>query len=53
MTKWFDTNYHYLVPEIGPDTPLRFAGPTRSPDRFDGGPRVGLCDASPVLGRPA
>ncbi|POR51163.1 methionine synthase (B12-independent) [Paraburkholderia eburnea] len=25
MTKWFDTNYHYIVPEIGPDT------------RFDGG----------------
>jgi 5-methyltetrahydropteroyltriglutamate--homocysteine methyltransferase len=23
MTKWFDTNYHYLVPEIGADT--RFA----------------------------
>ncbi len=23
MTKWFDTNYHYIVPEIGPDT--RFA----------------------------
>ncbi|MDP9883877.1 5-methyltetrahydropteroyltriglutamate--homocysteine methyltransferase [Sinomonas atrocyanea] len=20
MTKWFDTNYHYLVPEIGPET---------------------------------
>ncbi len=20
MTKWFDTNYHYLVPEIGPST---------------------------------
>ncbi|ALG84258.1 5-methyltetrahydropteroyltriglutamate--homocysteine S-methyltransferase [Gordonia phthalatica] len=20
MTKWFDTNYHYLVPEIGPTT---------------------------------
>jgi 5-methyltetrahydropteroyltriglutamate--homocysteine methyltransferase len=20
MTKWFDTNYHYLVPEVGPDT---------------------------------
>ncbi len=19
MAKWFDTNYHYLVPEIGPD----------------------------------
>ncbi len=26
MTKWFDTNYHYLVPELGPDT------------RFEGGP---------------
>ncbi|RYV51864.1 5-methyltetrahydropteroyltriglutamate--homocysteine S-methyltransferase [Pengzhenrongella frigida] len=25
MTKWFDTNYHYLVPEIGPDTVFRFA----------------------------
>jgi len=20
MTKWFDTNYHYLVPKLGPDT---------------------------------
>lgn len=29
MTKWFDTNYHYLVPEIGPET--RFA---LSSDRF-------------------
>jgi len=24
MTKWFDTNYHYLVPELGPDA--RFDG---------------------------
>ncbi|WP_026928759.1 5-methyltetrahydropteroyltriglutamate--homocysteine S-methyltransferase [Glycomyces tenuis] len=23
MTKWFDTNYHYLVPEIGPGTAFR------------------------------
>ncbi|WP_156252852.1 5-methyltetrahydropteroyltriglutamate--homocysteine S-methyltransferase [Pseudactinotalea terrae] len=23
MTKWFDSNYHYLVPEIGPDTDFR------------------------------
>lgn len=20
MTKWFDTNYHYIVPEVGPET---------------------------------
>ncbi|MPV38760.1 5-methyltetrahydropteroyltriglutamate--homocysteine S-methyltransferase, partial [Georgenia subflava] len=24
MTKWFDSNYHYLVPEIGPDTTIRY-----------------------------
>ncbi|MDL4773851.1 5-methyltetrahydropteroyltriglutamate--homocysteine S-methyltransferase [Actinomadura xylanilytica] len=27
MTKWFDTNYHYLVPELGPDTRFRLADP--------------------------
>jgi 5-methyltetrahydropteroyltriglutamate--homocysteine methyltransferase len=26
LTKWFDTNYHYLVPELGPDTRFRLAG---------------------------
>nr|WP_042189239.1 5-methyltetrahydropteroyltriglutamate--homocysteine S-methyltransferase [Kibdelosporangium sp. MJ126-NF4] len=26
MTKWFDTNYHYLVPELGPDTRFELAG---------------------------
>jgi 5-methyltetrahydropteroyltriglutamate--homocysteine methyltransferase len=26
LTKWFDTNYHYLVPELGPGTGLRLAG---------------------------
>jgi 5-methyltetrahydropteroyltriglutamate--homocysteine methyltransferase len=25
MTKWFDSNYHYLVPEIGPETTFHFA----------------------------
>ncbi|MDM4762546.1 5-methyltetrahydropteroyltriglutamate--homocysteine S-methyltransferase [Galbitalea sp. SE-J8] len=25
MTKWFDSNYHYLVPEIAPDTDFRLA----------------------------
>ena len=25
MTKWFDSNYHYLVPEIGPETKLHLA----------------------------
>jgi len=26
MTKWFDTNYHYLVPEFGPDTAFTLDG---------------------------
>ena len=25
LTKWFDTNYHYLVPELGQGTDLRLA----------------------------
>jgi len=25
MTKWFDSNYHYLVPEIAPETQFRLA----------------------------
>jgi len=25
MTKWFDSNYHYLVPEVGPETNFRLA----------------------------
>jgi 5-methyltetrahydropteroyltriglutamate--homocysteine methyltransferase len=27
MTKWFDTNYHYIVPELGPDQRFRVASP--------------------------
>ncbi|MBM7790774.1 5-methyltetrahydropteroyltriglutamate--homocysteine S-methyltransferase [Tenggerimyces flavus] len=26
MTKWFDTNYHYLVPELGPETTFAVSG---------------------------
>ena len=25
MTKWFDTNYHYIVPELDRDIKFRFA----------------------------
>lgn len=33
MTKWFDTNYHYLVPEIGPETSFALTS-TRIVDEF-------------------
>jgi len=26
MTKWFDTNYHYLVPEVGPNQQFALSG---------------------------
>ncbi|MGB3305804.1 MAG: 5-methyltetrahydropteroyltriglutamate--homocysteine S-methyltransferase [Thermomicrobiales bacterium] len=26
MTKWFDTNYHYIVPELHPDTTFKLSG---------------------------
>lgn len=26
MTKWFDTNYHYIVPELGPDSTFSVSG---------------------------
>jgi 5-methyltetrahydropteroyltriglutamate--homocysteine methyltransferase len=26
LTRWFDTDYHYLAPELGPGTNLRLAG---------------------------
>jgi 5-methyltetrahydropteroyltriglutamate--homocysteine methyltransferase len=26
MTKWFDTNYHFIVPELGPDMRFRLPG---------------------------
>src|SRR5699024_1354603 len=47
MTKWFDTNYHYLVPEIGPDT--RFAVSDRTPvDDFREAAELGVI-TRPVL----
>ncbi|WP_062304083.1 5-methyltetrahydropteroyltriglutamate--homocysteine S-methyltransferase [Demequina subtropica] len=33
MTKWFDSNYHYLVPEIGPETVFALSS-TRWVDQF-------------------
>lgn len=47
MTKWFDTNYHYLVPEIGPDTVFRLAD-DRPVREFVEGLAEGV-DTRPVL----
>ncbi|MHC0432428.1 5-methyltetrahydropteroyltriglutamate--homocysteine S-methyltransferase [Streptomyces sp. O3] len=47
MTKWFDTNYHYLVPELGPDTVFT-ADSTKQVAELTEALTLGL-DARPVL----
>ncbi|MGW5101420.1 5-methyltetrahydropteroyltriglutamate--homocysteine S-methyltransferase [Streptomyces sp. NPDC004100] len=47
MTKWFDTNYHYLVPELGPDTVFT-ANSAKQVGEFKGALALGLT-ARPVL----
>ncbi len=48
MTKWFDTNYHYIVPELGPGT--RFAISSSKPfdEHAEAMSELGL-DTVPVL----
>ena len=40
MTKWFDTNYHYLVPELGPERRVPPGGRAQAPGRAGRGPRA-------------
>ncbi|MFE5853035.1 5-methyltetrahydropteroyltriglutamate--homocysteine S-methyltransferase [Streptomyces sp. NPDC056500] len=47
MTKWFDTNYHYLVPELGPDTVFT-ADSTKQVAELKEAQALGL-NARPVL----
>jgi len=47
MTKWFDTNYHYLVPELGPATEFTLAG-TKPLDEYREARALGI-ETRPVL----
>ncbi|MFI6588070.1 5-methyltetrahydropteroyltriglutamate--homocysteine S-methyltransferase [Embleya sp. NPDC050493] len=47
LTKWFDTNYHYLVPELGPDTAFS-ANSVKQVAEFAEATALGLT-ARPVL----
>lgn len=47
MTKWFDTNYHYIVPELGPETRFHLAA-TKVFDEFVEAQTLGF-RAKPVL----
>jgi 5-methyltetrahydropteroyltriglutamate--homocysteine methyltransferase len=47
MTKWFDTNYHYLVPELAPHQQFRLAS-TKPFDEFEQAKELGIV-TKPVL----
>lgn len=47
MTKWFDTNYHYIVPEFQADTEFKLSD-TKVFDEFNEAKSLGL-NAKPVL----
>ncbi len=47
MTKWLDTNYHYLVPELSPDQEFQLAS-TKPFDEFAEAKGLGIT-AKPVL----
>ncbi|MBM7774334.1 5-methyltetrahydropteroyltriglutamate--homocysteine methyltransferase [Actinokineospora baliensis] len=49
MTKWFDTNYHYLVPELGPDTTFTL-DPTKPLTEFAEALEQGILTRPVVLG---
>ncbi|WP_333811492.1 5-methyltetrahydropteroyltriglutamate--homocysteine S-methyltransferase [Timonella senegalensis] len=49
MTKWFDTNYHYLVPELGPDSAFSLVG-TQYVDQFNEAKADGFVTRPVVVG---
>jgi 5-methyltetrahydropteroyltriglutamate--homocysteine methyltransferase len=49
MTKWFDTNYHYLVPELGPDTAFALSS-TEPADHFLEAKALGIVTRPVLIG---
>lgn len=49
MTKWFDTNYHYIVPEFAPQQSFRLAS-TKAVDEFREAKAVGVHTRPVLLG---
>jgi 5-methyltetrahydropteroyltriglutamate--homocysteine methyltransferase len=48
MTKWFDTNYHYIVPELGPDTSFSLSSTKPFDEHAEAMEELGI-DTVPVL----
>ncbi len=48
MTKWFDTNYHYIVPELGPNTRFSLSSAKPFDEHTEAQEELGI-DTVPVL----
>ena len=48
MTKWFDTNYHYIVPELGPDTKFSLSSTKPFDEHAESMEELGI-DTVPVI----
>src|SRR5215204_6066549 len=48
MTKWFNTNYHYIVPELGPDTSFSLSSTKPFDEHAEAMEELGI-DTVPVL----
>jgi 5-methyltetrahydropteroyltriglutamate--homocysteine methyltransferase len=48
MTKWFDTNYHYIVPELGPETRFSLSSSKPFDEHAEAMEEVGI-DTMPAL----
>jgi len=49
MKKWFNTNYHYIVPEIDDDTEIRLSG-HKPLDEFKEALNEGVCTGTVITG---
>ncbi|EXB96085.1 5-methyltetrahydropteroyltriglutamate--homocysteine methyltransferase [Morus notabilis] len=47
MTKWFDTNYHFIIPELGPNVTFSYAS-HKAVDEYKEAKSIGV-DTVPVL----
>src|SRR5436189_621658 len=52
MTKWFDTNYHYIVPELGPETHFSLSSTKPFDEHAEAMEELGI-DTVPVIVGPA
>ena len=49
MKKWFNTNYHYIVPEIADDTEIKLAG-TKIFDDYNQAKQLGIKSVPTMVG---